>query len=50
MLGPHLRCLNATLTIPKSRVYEMYNIHYESNEINGMINRELLIKGNEYIV
>ena len=25
-VGPHLRCINAKSTIPKSRVYEMYYI------------------------
>ena len=50
-VGPSLEMSYATSMIPKSRVYEMYlYIKHESNEINGMINREFLMKDNDYIV
>ena len=49
-VGPSLEMSYVTSRIPKSRLYEIYNIKHEITKINGMINREFLMKGNEYIV
>ena len=50
-VGPTLEMSYAISTIPKSRIYQMYYIYkMKIMEINGIINREFLMNGNEYIV